>query len=172
MNGIKDTSWVSEEKQQNPRPALHLDKQSLSQSPPPAFECQMSVAVYLEVTRERWLDSCLEPRLVFLSHICCFRGAPPAALKPHGAEVGAWGGRTGTDSAHREREMSPSILPWGKARSWGVCGAVHSPGMYLGGCKNNPCFPAQRCLVPFNQFDVPNFSELFLALRKKDSLPP
>jgi len=41
-------------------------------------------------------------------------------------------------SARREQEMSPSILPRWKARSWGICGSVHSPGVNLGGCKNNP----------------------------------
>lgn len=49
----------------NPCLAVHLDKQGLSRPPPPASECQKPVTVCLEVTRERWLDSCLEPRLVF-----------------------------------------------------------------------------------------------------------
>lgn len=34
-----------------------------------------------EVTRERWLDSCLQPKLVFLSHICRFGGAPPGSAE-------------------------------------------------------------------------------------------
>lgn len=69
-------------------------------SPPPAPKCQKAVSVYLDVTRQRWLDSCLQPRLVF----------PPVAvlgvLMPQGAEVRAWGGWARVRRAGAEPQYS------------------------------------------------------------------
>lgn len=48
------------------------------------------------------------------------RGCSLAATRLHRAEVRARGGWIGTGSDRGEQEMSPSPLPWGKARSWCV----------------------------------------------------
>lgn len=69
-----------------------------------APECKKAVSVYLDVTRLRWLDSCLQPRRVF----------PPVfaalgVLMPHGAEVRAWGGWAGVRRAGAEPQYSHLI---------------------------------------------------------------
>lgn len=98
---------------------------------------------------------------------CVF--AVSGVLGPRGAEVGAQGGRARSGSAHKEREMSPSVFLRGAGA---FCGTVHSPGMSLAGWENNPCCPAWHCWVPSNQLDVSDFCKWFLALGKNGALPP
>lgn len=65
----------------------------------------------------------------------------------------------------------PIPPPVGESQELVCCGAFTALGRIWEEAKIT-WFLAQRGLVPFNQFDVPNFSKWFLVLGKKNSLPP
>lgn len=130
------TSLFSSEKQQNSGLALHLDKQGLSQSPPPASECQKSVTVYLEVTWEQWLDSCLEPRLVLFSHTCHFGDAPWQQRDRTEQRSEPGEGELGQALTVGSRKWAHPPSRGGKPGA-GVLWCFHNPGMNLGGGKNS-----------------------------------